>query len=162
MSQAPNPQTKLLICGSRHTTSHMAHYADNSTAKAIANNWTVYCGDATGIDSFVATRFAKTFPTDDISSILNIIGISNTARHGIKDHSLIRYSMRLRRNGENRKEAFVRRDRYMVESVDKVMCIWNGKSKQSGTYLNYLYACELNKQAWLVNQYGKIIECNES
>ena len=161
-NQTPQ-QTKLLICGSRYPTPAMVSYAKLATQSAYNNSWMVYAGDAIGIDSMVASATSNIIPLVNIGLttkptisyfILVIVGLGSTPRHGFNNHKNIEY-VRLPA------KTYTARDRYMVENSDKVMCIWNGKSVNSGTYKNYLHACELNKQAWLVNQHGKIIKTNE-
>lgn len=153
-TQPPKEQTKLLICGSRHNVSEsMILQAKRATLAAYHKNWVIYTGDAIGVDKVIA-EVMKQFILTQNDSKLVIAGLANTPRHGISGIK-IAYDQLPARN-------FTERDRYMVENTDKIMCIWNGKSESSGTYKNYLYACELNKQAWLINEHGKIVKINEA
>lgn len=148
----PPTQTKLMICGSRHHVSdEMVLYAKRCALRAYNNGWLIYTGDAIGIDAVVAKLISQ-FMLIDHSELI-IAGLAKTPRHSI---SGIRISY-----VQVPAITYTERDRFLVENSDKVMCIWNGQSKSSGTYLNYLYACELGKTAWLVNSEGRITESNE-
>ena len=154
-TQPPKEQTKLLICGSRRKVSDtMSAYAVTATQRAESIGWQIIVGDAVGIDKTVVETVARFRDNIRDYMILYVVYVTREPRLNVQSSNL-EYHLAPARN-------FTERDRYMVENSDKIMCIWNGKSESSGTYKNYLYACELGKQAWLVNEHGKIIKTNEA
>lgn len=164
MTEQQTPQQiRLLICGSRHPDKLgvMESYAKLATERAYCLGWRLLVGDADGIDTVVMQKVVDCKKLENkliiaqANPVLVVTYATPQSRNFIKSDLILYYSTPTPMN-------YTQRDRYMVEKSDKVMCIWNGKSTNSGTYKNYLYACELNKQAWLVNEHGKIIEYNNA
>lgn len=146
--------TTLLICGSRDTNPEMVSFAQNCARRAVIDNaWHVITGDSLGVDQAVAAALEEVRVDLDGEwwIPLRVFGLSDAPRHGITSPSVdytklskvrIPYvtgsqNRRYVRVGEVIINTYRLRDEYMVNQVDMIMCIWNGRSNGTKHVFDY-------------------------
>jgi len=126
------PDTRLLITGSRGTTTAMLEYARQVVAEAKAKGWTIIVGDAAGVDAAVITECDR----------LNVPVIVHGAFENMRRRTT---------TGTNTATmgSFTARDRLMVERSSFCVAIWDGRSK--GTRYTFKYARHLGRPTVVVD-----------
>jgi hypothetical protein len=134
----------LLISGSRHW--HDDTYTGSTPLPTIVSwhvealveragewGWSLIAGDAPGVDHWAAREaWGRNIP-------LLTVGLSDWPRHGVVGRSLSHLQLDVR--------SYTKRDHFMVEQADHVMCVWNGKSLRTAAI--YAYAMKRGKAPWL-------------
>lgn len=108
---------KILITGSRYISARALRITRNLVRSLLLSDHTILCGGAKGVDHQVVIVARKLWRLNQIQVFL-----------------------------ANRGE-YLKRDRKMVHLSDKVIAIWNGKSR--GTKYTFTYAKKLKKPVQL-------------
>jgi len=139
-------ETHLLIAGSRYSTRAALDYARRAVQRAHQLGWTILVGDnPKGIDRAVVQECRR------IKAKVIVAGIANIPRNGGCWHGgYVKITRDLYRSaGGDLLNGYTTRDRWLVDSCQRGLFIWNGDSP--GTKLGYTYAVQRGKEAHLIN-----------
>lgn len=148
----PKPQKKILICGSRYPTGSMVDAAHWWTVHISYRHHAILVGDAVGIDA-VVVKHAEIWNAN-----YTAYGVWDKPRNNAKNYCNLYNIVRERLATIPRptpSQLYTERDRWMVEQVDRVVCIWNGSSK--GTLAVFEYAKQCGIQAVLEQAEGSAL-----
>lgn len=138
--------TVLLISGSREWVdpAPVCQYVQRVVARAIEQGYTIYVGDAPGVDAFVVEACREmSYQNHTVT-----FALTQQPRNGGCGYTITQeLVLNDPNNGIVSFKDYTHRDRYMVELSDIVMCIWNGHSR--GTRRVFDYAQMLGKDAHL-------------
>lgn len=165
----------ILLCGSRTATPTMREFAATCVRRAFLAGYSVICGDALGVDQWIAESAILYLPQHsavqadtspdalNLWTLCDVYGLADTPRNGVQgrgiayqrlqDHNVQRWVTSA--NGRYVTGYTERvtiggyrdRDEWMVRHADMVLCLWNGNSK--GTYHVFEYASAQGKPAYL-------------
>jgi len=127
-----DPQTRLLISGSRKATPAMLTYARRTVALAKEKGWAIIVGDADGVDAAVIDA------CDDLGVPVEVHGAKGEMRRQSKTGTNIPHDV-----------GYLARDEIMAGLCTACLAIWNGRSR--GTHYTLIAASALGKQCWLID-----------
>jgi hypothetical protein len=136
--------THVLITGSREASPEMLAYALRAVQRAHRLGWTVLAGDSPkGIDLAVV-RECRRLKTNVI-----VAGTANFPRNfGCRHGQYVKVARELYRSaGGNLLGGYAVRDRWLVDTSQNALFIWNGHSEE--TQAGYEYAVQRGKDAHL-------------
>lgn len=136
--------THVMIAGSRDATSDMLDYARRTVRRAHQLRWTIVVGDSPkGVDMAVVQECRR------LRARVIVAGTANFPRnYGCKHGSYVKVARDLYRSaGGNLLDGYAVRDRWMVDTCQRAVFIWNGDSP--GTWAGYQYALLRGKDAHL-------------
>lgn len=140
----------VLISGSREASAELLECVRINVLRVWWNKDELIVGDAMGVDAKVV-EVAQYLKTPYMA-----YGIQREARNGARHYTNIRARLD-KTYAAYTSTMYRRRDEFMVRQADIVLCFWNERSL--GTKYVYEYACNLGKDAYLVNENG-VIENN--
>jgi len=143
--------THVLIAGSRYAVStsqrvEMLDYARRVVQRAHAKGYTILVGDnPNGVDMAVVQECRR------LKAKVIVAGIANIPRNGGCWHgTYVKVTRDLYRSaGGDLLNGYTARDRWMVDSCQRAIFVWNGDSP--GTKAGYDYAVQRGKEAHLIN-----------
>jgi len=138
--------THVMIAGSRYATREMLDYARRAVQRAHEKGYIVLVGDnPKGVDMAVVQECRR------LHTKVIVAGTGNFPRnYGCKHGSYVKVTRDLYRNaGGNLLDGYTVRDRWMADSCQRAIFVWNGDSP--GTKTGYDYAMQRGKEAHLVN-----------
>ncbi len=138
--------THILIAGSRDAAPAMLSYAQRVVRRAHQLGWIVVVGDnPRGVDRVVVRECRR------LRARVIVAGVANFPRNGGCYHGeYIKVPRDLYRSaGGGLLSGYTARDRWMVDTCQRAMFIWNGDSP--GTLAGYEYAVQRGKEAHLIN-----------
>ena len=141
-------------------------------ARAFANDWSIICGDAVGVDQAVAEAVRDFAPVPEIAHFerftdplwevwLRVYGLDEQPRHGVVGgkvaYTQMRYMQVWRESGSGRRKylhghqvpvkKYEQRDQVLIQEADCVLVIWNGRSRGSQNVAAMARAA--GKECWL-------------
>ncbi|MEP7294451.1 MAG: hypothetical protein ABI835_21860 [Chloroflexota bacterium] len=143
--------THVLIAGSRDASSEMIAYTKRVVQRAHQLGWTIVVGDnPQGVDMAVVRECRR------LKANVIVAGVANFPRNGgCKHGEYVKVERDLYRSaGGGLLSGYAVRDRWMVDSCQRAMFIWNGDS--AGTKAGYDYAITRGKDAHLVTFERKV------
>lgn len=143
--------TKLMICGSRHTTPAMLNETVRIIKELVGRSKVeILVGDADGVDKLVVQGCIN------YSMPFKVYYVERIGPRNPNNEHLPVASVAVKATGTN-KQTFIQRDDVMLNDCDIMVGIWDGKSK--GTKRNYDQAVRLGKQAWLMQDVHDKMMC---
>ena len=140
--------THLMIAGSRDTTPQMLDYARRAVRRAHDCGYSIIVGDnPKGVDMAVVRECRR------LKTPVIVAGVSNFPRNGGCRHgSYVKVDVDTYRGANGyRLNRYTVRDRWMVDSANIGLFVWNGDSR--GTKAGFDYMISRGKDAHLIN-YG--------
>jgi len=126
---------RLMVSGSRRTSTRMLEYARRVVARAIECNWQIVVGDnARGVDAEVIKECNRR----KYSNVV-VVGIARKPRNGgLRQGRYVQIG-----------KSYRERDRLMAKASDRGLFIWDGQS--AGTKQGYQFIQTLGKTAHLMD-----------
>lgn len=138
--------THVMIAGSRYASHEMLNYARRVVQRAHEKGYIVLVGDnPNGVDMAVVQECRR------LKAKVIVAGIANFPRnYGCKHGTYIKVTRDLYRSaGGDLLGSYTARDRWMVDTCQRAIFVWNGDSP--GTKAGYDYAVQRGKEAHLIN-----------
>ena len=143
--------THVLIAGSRSASAEMLNYAQRVVRRAHQLGWIVVVGDnPQGVDRAVVRECCR------LRAQVVVAGVANFPRNGgCKHGNYVKVERDLYRGADgNFLSGYTVRDRWMVDTCQRAIFIWNGES--IGTKAGYDYALARGKEAYLQTYERKV------
>ena len=137
--------THVLIAGSRDASAAMLDYARRVVRRAQQLSWIIVVGDnPQGVDSAVVRECRR------LQTSVIVAGVANFPRNGgCKHGEYVKVERDLYRGaGGGLLSGYAVRDRWMIDTCNRAIFVWNGDSP--GTKAGYDYAIARGKQAHLI------------
>lgn len=145
--------TTILISGSRNATHEMLEIAKSIVFKCWWTRYNIVVGDAIGIDAEVVKCCEK------LHLPYSCYGIDSKARNNAHNYTNIRPALHNNGIHYSKKELFSKRDKYMANLADLVVCI-SRVPYTPGTLAVYNYAL-LNKKPVIMRTQIKVKEIHD-
>ena len=146
ITQPARQVTHLMIAGSRDATTQMLDYARRAVRRAQECGYTVVVGDnPKGVDMAVARECRR------LKTSVIVAGAGNFPRNGgCKHGSYVKvHRDTYRAAGGHLLNRYTVRDRWLVDTAQIGLFVWNGDSP--GTHAGYDYMVSRGKDAHLIN-----------
>lgn len=146
MNYTKKSVTHVLIAGSRTATSQMLAYTRRAVRRAHEQGYTIVVGDnPKGVDMAVVRECRR------LKTPVIVAGISNYPRNGgCKHGNYVKVHRDLyRASGGRLLNRYTVRDRWMADTAQIGLFVWNGDSP--GTKAGFDYMNERGKDAHLIN-----------
>lgn len=137
----------VLISGSRGASAELLEQVRIAVLRVWWKHDEISVGDAPGVDAEVV----KT--AQHLNMPYMAYGIQREARNGARRYTNIRTRIN-RTYAAYTTALYRRRDEFMVQHANVVLCFWDGLSL--GTKYVYEYACKMGKDAYLIGDDGMI------